>query len=58
MFDLQFYNMISKANKLINDNHKQIYKTFSNNKRKNRFDEVYFLQENAVYLVKHIKYFL
>ena len=57
MFDLAFYNMIIKANKLNGENYKEIYQTYSYNTRENRNAENIFLKENWVYLSRYLQYF-
>jgi len=57
MFDLRFYNMISKANKLIDENYKELYQAYSHTKRGNRYDIIDFLKENRLYLREYSKYF-
>ena len=57
MFDLTFYNMISKVINLKHQNYKELYQTFSYNTRENRFDEINIIKDNLLYLIQHEKYF-
>ena len=60
MFDLQFYNMISKCTKLLIESCSQnTVRAWTRNTAKDFKENVYdYVQSNKLYINKHIQYFI